>query len=425
MTLSANTQTLLNRRAVLGAAYRLFYAEPLNLVRGQGVELFDGDGRRYLDAYNNVPVLGHAHPAVIEAFTRQASQINTHTRYLHDTILSYAETLVATFPAPLRQAMFTCSGSEANDLALRIAMTATGGSGVIVTSNAYHGVTALLAGMSPSLGLGVAPAVRTVPPPDSYRTSGDVGAAFGQAVAEAIADLQREGIQPAALLVDTTFASDGIFVGPQGYLDQAVAAIRAAGGLFIADEVQGGFGRSGQLWTFLRQPGLVPDMVTLGKPMGNGHPVGGVVTRPDLLDVFGQRSRYFNTFGGNTVSAAVGLAVLSTIQQQDLPGHAASVGAELAEALNSLKDVSPLVADVRGVGFYYGVELVTDHQQKTPATAEAKAVVDALAQAGVLVGVCGAASNVLKIRPPLAFQSEHIDELMQALRGVLSGMPGQ
>lgn len=422
MTLSDTTRGLLERRAVLGAAYRLFYDEPLNLVRGQGVELFDGDGRRFLDAYNNVPVLGHAHPAVVEALTRQALQITTHTRYLHETILSYAEALVATFPDPLNHAMFTCSGSEANDLALRIAMTATGGTGVIVTSNAYHGVTALLAEMSPSLGIGTAAHVRTVPPPDSYRGQPgvDVGQAFGQAVAEAAADLKRAGIQPAALLVDTTFASDGIFVDPIGHLDAAVAAIRAAGGLFIADEVQGGFGRSGQLWTFLRHPGLVPDLVTLGKPMGNGHPIGGVVTNKGLLDLFGARSRYFNTFGGNTVSAAVGQAVLSTLQTERLPEHAATVGQQLAAALRGLQDTFACIGDVRGVGFYYGVDLVSDRALKTPNTALAKAVTDDMARHGVLIGVCGAASNSLKIRPPLAFKAEHIDELITALSNSLN-----
>lgn len=413
------TASLQDRRSVLGAAYRLFYAEPLTLVRGSGVEVFDADGRRYLDAYNNVPVLGHAHPAVVEALTRQAGQINTHTRYLHDTILTYAEALTATFPDPLNHAMFTCSGSEANDLALRIAMTVTGGTGVIVTENAYHGVTALLAGLSPSLGIGTAPQVRTVPAPDSYRQTGDVGAAFGAAVASAADDLRQAGIQVAALLVDTTFASDGIHVGPTGYLDAAVAAVRAAGGLFIADEVQGGFGRSGRLWTFLHQPGLVPDLVTLGKPMGNGHPIGGVVTRKDLLDVFGARSRYFNTFGGNTVSAAVGLAVLTTIQQGGLPTHAATLGADLAVALDGLRRHA-VVGDIRGLGLYYGVELVSDRVTKAPATALAKAVMDEMAREGVLIGVCGIASNTLKIRPPLAFCAQHVAELTGVLDRVLS-----
>lgn len=418
MTSSAQ-ETLLARRSVLGAAYRLFYDVPVALVRGSGVEVFDGDGRRYLDAYNNVPVLGHAHPAVTEALVRQASQINTHTRYLHDTILTYAERLTATFPDPLNHAMFTCSGSEANDLALRIAMTVTGGTGVIVTENAYHGVTALLAGLSPSLGLGTAPTVRTVPAPDSYRGPDDVGAAFGVAVEAAIADLAAAGIRPAALLVDTTFASDGLHLGPVGYLDAAVAAIRAAGGLFIADEVQGGFSRSGQLWTFLHQPGLIPDLVTLGKPMGNGHPIGGVVTRKDLLDVFGGRSRYFNTFGGNTVSAAVGLAVLDTIEAGALPAHAARLGQQVAGMVSLLRRHA-CVGDIRGGGLYHGVELVTDRDSKAPATDLARRVADRLARNGVLIGVCGAASNTLKIRPPLAFQNSHAEELIEALDDALA-----
>jgi len=405
------SKSLLERRAVLGPAYRLFYDAPLNLVRGSGVEVFDAEGRRYLDAYNNVPVLGHAHPAVVEALTRQAGQITTHTRYLHDTILTYAERLVATFPAPLDRAMFTCTGSEANDLALRVAFLATGGNGVIVTDNAYHGVTALLAGMSPSLGIGTAPEVRTVPPPDAYRGTGDAAQAFGQAVADAAADLKRAGIQPAALLVDTSLASDGVHFAD---LSPGSAAIRAAGGLFIADEVQGGFGRSGKLWTFSHTPDLIPDMVTLGKPMGNGHPIGGLVTRADLLEPFGKRSRYFNTFGGNTVSAAVGLAVLDTIQKNDLPGHAGRMEPLMRETLQALKRF-PNVGDVRGRGLYWGVELVEDRETKAPATDLAKTVVDLCARGGLLIGTCGAASNTLKIRPPLAFQPEHVEELAEKL----------
>lgn len=409
------TKSSLERRAVLGPAYRLFYDRPLNLVRGSGVEVFDIEGRRHLDAYNNVPVLGHAHPAVVEALTRQASTICTHTRYLHDTILDYAERLVATFPDPLDRVMFTCTGSEANDLALRVAFLATEGEGVIVTENAYHGVTALLAGMSPALGIGVAPNVRTVPPP---APRDDTGASFGAAVEAAIDDLRRAGIKPAALLVDTVFASDGVRPGTPGCLDAAVAAIRAAGGLFIADEVQGGFGRSGKLWTFLFQPNLVPDMVTLGKPMGNGHPIGGLVTRVDLLEPFGKRSRYFNTFGGNTVSAAVGLAVLETVLVEDLPGHAARMEGPMRETLAGLKRF-PNVGDVRGRGLYWGVELVEDRRTGTPATDLAKAVVDLAAREGLLIGSCGAASNVLKIRPPLAFRPEHVEELAEKLDRVM------
>lgn len=412
-------KTLLERRRVLGAAYRLFYDTPLNLVRGEGVSVFDADGKRYLDAYNNVPILGHAHPGVAEAMFRQASRINTHTRYLHDTILTYAERLVATFPAPLDHAMFTCSGSEADDLALRIAQLASGGDGVIVTANAYHGVTSLLAGMSPSLGIGVAPFVRTVPPPDSYRQAGDVGAAFGAAVEAAIAAMEQAGIKPAALLVDTTFASDGIHMEPWGCLDRAVTAIRSRGGLFIADEVQGGFGRSGALWTFLHHKDLVPDIVTLGKPMGNGHPIGGLVTRQDLLDLFGARSRYFNTFGGNTVSAAVGLAVLDAIQSAGLPAHAGKMGLLLADGLAALKR-HPAVGDVRGQGLYWGVELVEDRGSKAPAGALAKSVADRMARNGVLIGTCGAASNTLKIRPPLAFQPENVQELVEKLDEALA-----
>ncbi|MGB8814040.1 MAG: aminotransferase class III-fold pyridoxal phosphate-dependent enzyme, partial [Paracoccaceae bacterium] len=266
------------RRALLGPAYRLFYANPVHLVRGSGVWLYDKDDNAYLDTYNNVASVGHCHPHVIAATARQSALLSGHTRYLHDTVLDYAEKLLATFPADLSHLMFTCTGSEANDLALRIAQAHTGGTGFIVTENAYHGVTLAVAGLSPSLGQGVALGqhVRTVPAPDPHHT-GDVAATFTANVQAAIDDLIRHGIRPAGLIVDTIFSSDGVFSAPAGFLQGAVAAIRAAGGLFIADEVQPGFGRLGEtMWGFQRHA-VTPDMVSLGKPMGNGYPVAGLV----------------------------------------------------------------------------------------------------------------------------------------------------
>lgn len=410
---------LLDRRAILGPAYRLFYDRPVDLVCGEGCRVQDGDGRSYLDAYNNVPVLGHAHPAPRAALARAAALINTHTRYLHEAVLDYAEALVATMPPPLDRAMFTCSGSEANDLALRIAFAATGGDGVVVTANAYHGVTHLLAGLSPSLGLATAPAVRTVAPPDVFRGGPAAPAQFAGAVAGAFADLAAHGHRPAALLLDTTLASDGIHVHPDNRFDGAVAVARAAGALFIADEVQGGFGRSGRLWTF-SHAGLEPDLVTLGKPMGNGHPIGGVVARAALLDEFGKKSRYFNTFGGNTVSAAVGLSVLRTILEEDLPGHAARMGALLERRFAGLKAI-PGVGDLRGQGLYRGIELVA--ADGSGDGARARRVVDALARDGILAGLCGPTSAVLKIRPPLAFGPAEVEELAEGLEKALRNQP--
>ncbi len=320
--LSPENQALIERRArVLGPAYRLMYETPLHLVRGEGVWLYDETGRPFLDAYNNVTSIGHCHPRVVEAIRAQVGVLATNTRYLHTAILDYAERLTDTFPAELSQVMFACTGSEANDLALRIAKAYTGGTGIIVTANAYHGITESVAAFSPSLGPSVdlGPHVRTVPAPDRYHLGeGDVGDAFRASVEAAIADLRRHGIKPAILIVDSLFTSDGVLPGPAGFLQGAAEAIRAAGGLFVADEVQPGFGRSGEaMWGFERH-GVVPDMVTLGKPMGNGQPISAVVMRPDVVEAFGRNARYFNTFGGNAVSCAAAMAVLDAIEAEGL-----------------------------------------------------------------------------------------------------------
>ena len=304
--LAPEDQARVARRArLLGPAYRLFYETPVHFVRGEGVWLYDAQGQAYLDCYNNVASLGHCHPHVVAATARQSALYASHTRYLNDTVLDYADRLLRHFPPDLAHVMFTCSGSEANDLALRVAYAHSGGQGVIVTENAYHGVTLATASMSPSLGSGVplGAQVRSVPAPKD-------AASFAADVQAAIADLTHHGIKPAALLVDTIFSSDGVYADPPGFLTGAVAAIRAAGGLFIADEVQPGFARTGShFWGFERH-GLVPDMVTLGKPMGNGYPVAGLVLRPPVIAAFADTARYFNTFGGNAVAAASAMAVL-------------------------------------------------------------------------------------------------------------------
>ncbi|WP_371933143.1 aspartate aminotransferase family protein [Bradyrhizobium sp. CCGUVB23] len=400
------------RDRLLGPAYRLFYEEPVQFVLGEGVWLFDSAGDRYLDAYNNVACVGHSHPHVVEAIARQAAVLNTHTRYLHETILDYAERLLATFPAEIGHVMFTCTGSEANDLALRVARTCTGGTGVVVTETAYHGVTIALAELSPSLGLPdpTAPHVRLVPAP---RPAGDkTGEIFAGHIRAAFEDMARSGIRPAALLVDTIFSSDGVFADPPGFLAAAVDTARAAGALFIADEVQPGFGRCGEgLWGFARH-NLVPDMVTMGKPMGNGHPVAAMAARPALLKEFGARSRYFNTFGGNPVSAAAGIAVLDVIAQEGLIGHAKRTGTYLRARLSALRSRHSLIADVRGSGLFIGVELRHDD---TPATRETTQLVNTLRERRVLISAAGPHGNVLKIRPPLVFGTEHADLLVDTL----------
>jgi 4-aminobutyrate aminotransferase-like enzyme len=410
------------RQRLLGPAYRLFYANPVHLVRGEGVWLYDPQERAYLDMYNNVASVGHGHPHVVAALARQAGLLNTHTRYLHDTVLDYAERLLGHFPPELAQVMFTCTGSEANDLALRVAQVHTGGTGIIVTRLAYHGTTRATAELSPSLGPSMALGrhVRTVPAPDAYRGGEeDVGAAFARGVRDALDDMAASGIRPAALLVDTVFSSDGVYADPPGFLAPAVAAIRAAGGLFIADEVQPGFGRTGTgMWGFERH-GLSPDIVTLGKPMGNGHPVAGMAARPEVLAEFGRKTRYFNTFGGNPVSAAVGMAVLEVIEGEGLVENARRVGEYLRDGLRALGERHPVVGDVRGAGLFIGVELVRDRRTKEPATEETARLVNDLRERRILISATGPAANVLKIRPPLVFSHENADLFLSVMDDLL------
>ncbi|MEO0400610.1 MAG: aspartate aminotransferase family protein [Pseudomonadota bacterium] len=426
--LDAETEAKIERRQrVLGPAYRLSYANPLHFVRGEGVWLFDDEGDAYLDFYNNVVSLGHCHPRIVEAMTRQASALCTNTRYLHDTIITYAERLTALFPEPLSQAMFACTGSEANDLACRIAKFQTGGEGFIITDFAYHGTTSLIASLSANLGpnMPLGPTVRTVPAPAPARTShatsgdvADVARGFTQNVQSAIDDLRRHGIKPAALLVDSLFSSDGVYPDPPGFLAGAVDAIRNAGGLFIADEVQPGFGRTGEaMWGFERH-GVVPDIVTLGKPMGNGYPMSGVVLRPEIVEGFGACARYFNTFGGNTVAAANGLAVLDVIKDDDILSNVQSVGRYLGEALRSISDDH--FGQVRGAGLFFGVDIVENRDTMTPDPARAARIVNTMRDRNVLISLTGKDESVLKIRPPLVTSKSHVDQFIETLTAVIA-----
>lgn len=416
--LSPEAEAMVARRqALLGPAYRLFYETPLHLVRGQGVWLYDAEGRAYLDTYNNVASVGHCHPHVIAATARQAAELATHTRYLHDGVLDYAERLLRHFPADLCHLMFTCTGSEANDLALRLARAATGGTGVIVTENAYHGVTASVAEFSPSLGPGVplGAHVRTVPAPDA--AAGDPAARFTADVQAAIDDLLRHGIKPAVLIVDTVFSSDGVHADPPGFLQGAVAAIRAAGGLFIADEVQPGFGRTGDaMWGFQRH-GVVPDMVSLGKPMGNGYPVAGLVIRPEVVADFGAKARYFNTFGGNAVAAATALAVLEVVEGEGLQANAATVGGLFRRGLDDLAARFPVLGATRSAGLFLGTDVID--AEGRPDAAGAARIVNRLREEGVLISATGKRGHVLKIRPPLVFSAENVDFFLDRLQRVL------
>lgn len=414
------TAGMIQRRdKLLGPAYRLMYEHPLHIVRGEGVWLIDSEGRRYLDIYNNVTSLGHCHPAVSEAICKQVQTLATNTRYLHDTILELAERLLSTVPeTELAHLMLTCTGSEANDLAYRIAKMRTGGTGVIVTETAYHGITDAVSLFSPSLGTEVdlGPHVRMVPAPRQYHADGDsLGDRFTQDVEAAIADLKRHGIKPAALIVDSLFTSDGILPGPTGFLKGAVDAIKRSGGLFIADEVQPGFGRTGEhMWGFQRH-GVIPDIVTMGKPMGNGQPIAGLLATADVLEEFGQRSRYFNTFAGNTVSCAAALAVLKAIEKDDLTGHAREVGKLLLDGISALGDRHQAIGDVRGAGLFVGVELVSDRQSRTPDRWLTSQVVNRMRQKGILLSACAMGHNVLKIRPPLVLTRDQAGMIIRGL----------
>jgi 4-aminobutyrate aminotransferase-like enzyme len=415
----ADQAMVARRQRLLGPAYRLFYETPVHLVRGAGVWLYDATGKAYLDCYNNVASLGHCHPHVVAATARQSAIYASHTRYLNEVVLDCAEKLLSHFPPELSQVMFTCTGSEANDLALRVAFAKTGGTGVIVTQNAYHGVTQAVAALSPSLGAGVplGPHVRTVAAPDPAQMTGNLGQAFAAEVQAAIDDLTRHGIKPAVLIVDTVFSSDGVFADPPGFLKPAVAAIHAAGGLFIADEVQPGFGRTGAHWWGFARHGILPDMVSLGKPMGNGYPVAGLVLRPEALAEFGAKSRYFNTFGGNAVAAATAIAVMEVIEQENLLQNAATVGAHIASGLRALAKDHATLGPLRHAGLFFGQDITRDGQ---PAPAEAARIVNALREAGVLISATGPKGHTLKIRPPLILQQAEADLFLDRLDQALT-----
>jgi 4-aminobutyrate aminotransferase-like enzyme len=406
------------RSRLLGPAYRLFYAQPLHIVRGDGVWLYDRDGRAYLDTYNNVASVGHCHPRVTAALAQQSTLLATHTRYLHDGILDYAERLLALFPPALGHVMFTCTGSEANDLALRIVRAATGGTGVVVTDNAYHGVTLATAEMSMSLGPATAPGpdVFPIPAPTLQNYPGGIAEGFATAVGTACDRMAEAGLKPCALITDTIFSSDGVLPDPAGFLGPAVAAIRARGGLFIADEVQPGFGRTGDaMWGFQRHD-LVPDMVSLGKPMGNGYPMAGLVIQPQVIADFGAKARYFNTFGGNAVAAAVGLAVLDVIRDEALMQNAALVGAVFAEGLRDLGLRHECLGETRSAGLFLGTDILTDGH---PDAARAGRLVNDLRRAGILISATGPQGHILKIRPPLPFSLANVDQFLTTFDKVL------
>ncbi|MBZ9603148.1 aspartate aminotransferase family protein [Phyllobacterium chamaecytisi] len=411
------------RRRLLGESYKLFYKQPVHFVRAEGVFLYDRDGAQYLDAYNNVPSVGHCHPRVVEAIRSQAATLNTHTRYLDEGILRYSEDLLATFPSELGHVMYTCTGSEAVDLALRIARYYTGATGVIVTRNAYHGLTAAAAEISPSLGRNVplGQQVFVVPSPDKNKSI-DVGKSFAEDVRGAIATMQRHGIRFAGLIADSIFSTDGIFAEPAGFLKETVEVVRRAGGVYIADEVQPGFGRTGsEMWGFQRH-GIVPDLVVMGKPMGNGMPIAAVAVKPEVVDKFGNDIRYFNTFGGNTVSIAAAQAVLDIIIDEGLMENALQTGAFLLENMQAMAGSFERILEARGTGLFLGLEFVKDRDTCTPDGDLALKVVNTLREKRVLISASSPEGHVLKIRPPLPFNKSHAEMFLQRLGEVLSSV---
>ncbi len=409
------------RQRALGRGLELSYREPVHLVRGEGVFLYGPDGERYLDAYNNVPAVGHGNSRVANAIASQMATLCTNTRYLHEAVVRYAERLSATMPAGLENCLFVNSGSEANDAAWRIAKLLTGRGGALVMANAYHGVTDAVAALSPYYGpfaQPLAPFVQTLEAPDTYRgpfTGADAAAHYAADATRAIAALNASGHGVAALIVDSAFVSNGILNVPDGYFAAIAAAVRAAGGLVIGDEVQSGFGRLGDtFWGFARH-GVTPDLVTLGKPMANGHPVGAVVTRPALLQAFTDKIDFFSTFGGNPVAAAAALATLDVLQEENLQENALATGRLLRQGLHALAARHPAIGDVRGSGLMIGVDIVSERASRTPAPELARQIANKMRHLGVLIGTEGPHGNVLKIRPPLPFGQRHAALLLEAL----------
>ena len=421
-SLEGELKSLVERRAVLGPCYRLFYQKPLHLVRGKGTRLFDADGVEYLDMYNNIPSMGHSNPAITEAVTKQLQLLNTHTRYVHENILDYAEDLLSTMPDEINRIMFMCSGSEANDLAVRCAQLYTGGEGIIVTGEAYHGNTALISGLSPSIGKSVAMSrtMRMIPSPDTFRLeTDDLGAWMCEQISLQIQDMRRHGIKFAGVLFDGIFSSDGVIPGTPGFLKPVVDLVHREGGVYIADEVQPGFCRTGDaFWGFARH-GIVPDIVTMGKPMANGIPCSAMAIKGEVLDAFAQNNPYFNTFAGNPVSMAAAQAVLTYVRENDILEHTRIMGEKLRSAMSDVATRHPQLADVRGAGLFTGVEVVR------PGTKEADrpfavSLIEKLRENHVLISLCGPYGNVLKVRPPLVFDDSDLDMFASALETSLT-----
>ncbi|QRM32845.1 aspartate aminotransferase family protein [Microvirga sp. VF16] len=411
-------QDIIQRRnRVLGPGYQFSETIPVEFVSGSGAHLIDRDGNDYLDAYNNVQGVGHSHEHVVGAVTRQLAAVNTDTRYPHEPLVTYAEQLLATFPAELSKVSFPCTGSEANDLASRVARFHTGGEGIIATRWAFHGRTREVSSFSPMLGAGspLGPNVRLIAAPDPRLCGPEqtLEEFMRDQVRSAIADLERHGYRLAALIADAAFTSDGIFTHPVGFMQAMVDEVHAAGGLYIADEVQSGFAQLGDsMWGFSRHA-VIPDIVTMGKAMGNGYPISGIVFRPEVSDEFGQKVSYFNTLGGRSVSVAAASAVLDVFERENVRERVAMNGATLRAGLEALTRDSPYVAEVRGSGLYLGVEIVKDRETLKPDPILCEGIIKDLRDRRVLISRTGPAGNVLKVRPPVAFTAADVSRFLE------------
>ena len=417
------TNVLMDRRnRLLGMGAPIFYEKPVNIVRGKGVWLYDDEGRRYLDMYNNVPCVGHCHPHVVEAMHSQAQTLNVHSRYLNEGVLDYAERLANLHADPLTSIIFACTGTEANEVALGIACAATGGRGFICSDAAYHGNSAEV-GKFTRVGQQAeeekADEIRAFPFPQRYLplrdgvSEGELTKLYLSEVQSAIDSLCANGIPLAGMLVCSILANEGLPTIPEGFMPRAAELVRAAGGLVIADEVQAGFCRTGRWWGY-EATEFVPDIVTMGKPMGNGLPVAGAAASSELVDNFRRHKRYFNTFAASPLQAAAGMAVIDVIEEEGLAANVDQVGAYLRSELLKFQDSCEQLAEVRGHGLFIGMEWVQDRTSRTPDSDGATAVVNSLRDRGVLIGSAGHMGNILKIRPPLVFQREHADLFLTA-----------
>lgn len=418
------------REEVLGSGARLFYNEPVEIVRGEGVYLFDADGRRYIDMYNNVPCVGHANPHVVAAVERQQATLNVHSRYLHEGIVEFAERLISLHGPRIESVVFSCSGTEANEVALQLARAATGKRGIICSNATYHGNSEAVIALTRARDHPEAfPEIRTIPFPDSYRPiePGLDDAALAEAylgrLRDAIDSLERNGAGVAAVIFCSIFANEGLPDIPGGFMASAAQMVRAAGGLVIADEVQAGYGRSGRWWGY-QQTGFDPDVVVTGKPMGNGVPLAATAASKALVDLFRGVTHYFNTCASTPLQAAAGMAVLDVIEREGLVEASAEVGSVLKEGLSERAGTRDWIGDVRGPGLFVGVDVVTDLVTRKPDSGRAIDVVERLKHRGFLTSNAGAYGNVVKVRPPLVLTAGQASQFLQAFDAVVAELDG-